>query len=552
MSDTPASATEPASPAPASADPSTAGAPAPDAAATPKADAEEAIEAARRERLAKLLHKIDTQPDFATGKASVISIQQVARSERSHARALVDLIHDDPAMAGKLLRLINAAYYASVGGGNITNLQRAIALMGFQSVGMLAASLVLYDRLPKGVQGDRMRREFARSQYAAMLAHEFCHDRKLAEHVYLIAVFHRLGELLVGLHAPDELQVMEDKLDERELVPGSVKRHLAREQLARELWGTGIEDLGADIAARWGWPPVMTLGMRSLQIEDPEKVLEGDEYLRVLCTACTALAGELMKLPRTGTPEEQAEARAAVVARFAQGHAEALALDPEQLAERVERNHAAWLELVKALGVPLDESETAAAQAAAAASKRPPPGSSAAKAALAEDLADAVEVLKRMTKRGAPLTEMFETTMKLLQQALDLQRVVVCLRDGAMHLRGTHGLGDRAVVLAPHFSVPLAPPADLFGLLCLKNADTLISDAADPVIAQRLPPWFSAKVKAPTFLVLPLVHEGQVLGMIYGDHRAAGQLQVHDRALVLLKHLREPLVKAMTAPAKAG
>lgn len=523
-----------------------------DAPATGSGDeTEDPAEAARRERLKALHYKIQTQPDFATGKNSMLSLQQTARNEKAHTRALEDLIHDDPAMAGKLLRLINAAYYRAVGGGEITSMARAIQLMGFQNVGMLAGSLALYEKLPPGPSGNRLRRAFARAQYAAMLAHEFCNDRRYFDSIYLITVFHRLGEMIVGLHAHEELQVFDDVLEERGLAPTAPGYGAAREKLAREHWGLGLEELGVEIAEGWGWPRAMTLGMRSLQVEDPEQPLEGDAYLRALCTGSHRLARTLMEMPRKGTPEEQAEARAAVLAAFTAEHGVALGINAESVAERIEAIHANWVELVKTLGVPLDEDAPDPA-AAAAEAKRPPPGSRAAKQELAEDLADAVQKLTQLNQRGARADELLTTTMDLLMKALHLQRVIVCLNDpDAGALVGRMGIGDRSAVLVPHFKVPMNPPGDIFGLLCLKNADTLISDTGDGVIAQRLPEWYGKKVKAGTFLLLPLVHEKAVLGMLYGDQKEPGSLHVHDRALELLQRLRQQLIRAMTAPRKA-
>jgi hypothetical protein len=58
-------------------------------------------------------------------------------------------------------------------------------------------------------------------------------------------------------------------------------------------------------------------------------------------------------------------------------------------------------------------------------------------------------------------------------------------------------------------------------------------------------------VKAGTFLVLPIVHNGAVLGMLYGDQPDAGQIVINERALTLLKNLRNQVLHAMRQPPKA-
>ena len=520
-----------------------------DAAAAARSKAREAAEreeAARRERQLRLMQKIDAQPDFASMKESMASIQKIARSDRAHARAMTNLIHDDAAMVSKLLRLINAAFYSSVGGGAITSLQRAVSLMGFKSVGLLASSLMLFERLPKGADGERLRREFARAQLAALLAHDFCHSRSHIEDIYIAALFQRLGDMLAGLHFADDARIIEDQLDDQELAPDSPERQQARDSLARAQWGLTIDELGIDVAGQWGWPKSLLVSMRALHPGDPELALAGDDYQRGLCTAANRLAEELMRLPEVGTLEERAEARAVVVQRFAAAQAIPLGLNPDALPEVVEKAKRVWDELLKALGITLGEAVPAKSTAAPV--KKLDPGSREHRLLLAENLADAVEHLSRMNRKGASVAEVTESALRLMQKALFLQRVIVCLPDPATgHLKGHLGLGDKAVVLARHFDIPLKPPNELLGLLCLKNADTLITDSAAPAIAQRLTDWFKLRVRAGGFLVLPMVANGQVLGLLYGDHQEPGQMQINDRALTLLKNLRNQVLLSMQA-----
>lgn len=509
--------------------------------------AAEKAEALRRQRLTLLMQSIDAQPDFATLKDSMVEMQKVSRSEKSHTRALTDLIYNDPTMLSKLLRLVNAAYYSAVGGGQITSMHRAVHLMGFQNICMLASSLMIFDRLPQGTDGDRLRNEFARGQLGASLALAMCTSRKHVEDIYVATLFQRLGDLLAGLHFHEDARVLEDQLDAKALLPGSAARHEEREVLARQYWGMTIEEIGLDVASRWGWPPQLLVGMRSLRVDDPEKVLEGDEYQRVLCTFANTLAEELMRLPEEGTPEERDEARKAFVLQYANDWLIPLGLNPETIGDIVNTVRTHWLELIKALGVTL----TPGGVASSSKKKQVDMTTSEYRKRLAEDLADAVDELTRMNKRGASVMEVTDSALRLIHKTLDLQRAIVCLRNGDGRLEGKLGVGSKAVVLSPHFNVPLTPPECLFGLLCAKSADTLISDSSEGTIARHLPGWFKERVKAGTFLVLPIVHNGAVLGMLYGDQPDAGQIVINERALTLLKNLRNQVLHAMRQPPKA-
>ena len=522
-------------------------------AAAPRGDDEAREEAARGQRRLKLLQSVDRQPEFASLQAQMAALQRVARTENAHARALTALIDDNPALLSKLLRLINAAYYSPVGGGSITSMQRAVSLMGFHSIGMLAGSLLMFDRLPKGADGDRLRREFARAQLAAALAHGLCHDARHADHIYIATLFQRLGDLLGGMHFAPDIQVLDDLLDAQDLPRGSAGRYRQRDLLARKTWGVTLEELGLEIGARWGWPPRMLQIMRSMDCSDPERVLLDEEYARVLNTACNDLAERLMTVPAGGEAADREAALRSTVLNWSRELLVPLGLDSESLQAQIEQALDSWRELLGGLGVPPDALRSDAGQAPPPKKNKLDPKSLAYRQALAEHLADAVDHLTRMNRKGAPPEEVMESTLTWMTKSLDLQRVILCLREEARPLLVARmAQGHKGVVLSRHFEIPVEPPTDLFGLLCAKQADVLISDTADPLIDQRLPAWYRQKVAAGSFLLLPLHHDGRIVGMLYGDQHEAHAMRLNDRALTLLKLLRSQLLDALKRLAPAG
>ncbi|MCX7276807.1 MAG: serine/threonine protein kinase, partial [Burkholderiales bacterium] len=80
--------------------------------------------------------------------------------------------------------------------------------------------------------------------------------------------------------------------------------------------------------------------------------------------------------------------------------------------------------------------------------------------------------------------------------------------------------------------------------VCLKGADTLINDATEPRIAERLPAWYRQQFHAPTFLLLPLAIKGRPLGLVYADTAQPGGLVVDEKELALLRTLRNQAVMA--------
>jgi HD-like signal output (HDOD) protein len=487
--------------------------------------------AARESQLQRLYDRIHERKDLPSLKDSIRSIQQVTRSDKAHMRALTDEVLQDVALTNKLLRLINTAFYSSVGGGSITTITRAVALMGFQSVGMLAASLALFDRLPKGSDGHRVREEFSHALLAATVANQLCPVRRLEESAYITAMFQNLGSMLAWLHFPDDAQDIEEK--QQSLEDAAPDQPPCPAQLQTETLGLSFEDLGVEIARQWGWPDVLQQALRPMIPEDREQPVEAEQFLRVACSAANQLARRLATL----SPAEMEEC----ARQFHLEWGTVLGTDEADWPGLIERSLQQWNEMTVVLGLPRKQGS-----APAAASSGKPGLIAPRQGTVRQALSQGLLALKQASQGGGPLESVIQILMTQLCSALELQRAIVCLREPApAQLKGRYAIGHRANALMPAFQVPLAPPSDLFGLLAFKNADTLINDTADPSIARHLPPWYRARMHAQTFVVLPLNLSGQPLGLIYGDRELAGSLVIGERELGLLKSMRNELLDAM-------
>ena len=135
--------------------------------------------------------------------------------------------------------------------------------------------------------------------------------------------------------------------------------------------------------------------------------------------------------------------------------------------------------------------------------------------------------------------------LETMFRALGFRRIVFCLRDPKTHtLTGRFGLGDGAEAVAACFKVPLSASADLFTAVCVKGADTLITDATAPQIAARLPAWYRQQVNAPAFLLLPMLMKGAPFALIYADKAQPGGIALGEKELSLLRTLRNQAVMA--------
>jgi HD-like signal output (HDOD) protein len=578
--------------------------------------AKEAQEAAEREAaereaaLNRLMQRINKNTNFPSLKESIRSIQKIARSDTIHRRAFSDQVLNDVALTAKLLRLINAAYYSSVGAGSITSIDRALSLMGFQTVGMLAGSLMLFERMPKGPGAEQVKQAFSHALLSGLLAQELCHSTRHFEGAYLTALFMNLGQMLVEMHFPEDAEALRSAMADWEKAHPDADdsaRHEALQRASRQILGLSCEDIGVEVARQWGWPDSLSQSLRRHYPSDPTQAAGPEEYMRMLCTASTELAGRLQALPSGATEEARAEAVTGCLRRFAEGYGGALSLNAEEWPAHGVKSLESWDSLSVVLGfkqapaktskptrttkpvLPVDSNfkrgaadrgkqgtaqansnttgastssstgkpvagaDKAGAPSPANPSVRPPTEAKSARKPnlvaqerMTSGLSQALASVSQWALAETPFDQVLDQTAQALLDALEAQRVVICLRQAsAGALIGRIGKGKRAQAVAACFRVPLQPAQDVFSILCAHGKDTLISDTTDPVVAQRLPAWYRKEVDAGTFLLLPLMLGPQAVGLIYADNAVPDTLHVGEQELTLLKALRNQLVMAM-------
>ncbi|MGA1318956.1 MAG: HDOD domain-containing protein, partial [Rubrivivax sp.] len=318
-------------------------------------EAAEAVAAKRSATLNRLAHRIKSQPDFPALLDSINSIQRISRSEDAHVQSLTEHVLKDVALTGKVLRLINAAYYGVAGAGTITSIPRAVSLLGFRTVGTVASSLMLFEGMPQGVDRQLVREAMSRALLAGLLAREMCHNPRRVEDVYLAAVFMELGQLLVSIHLPDDFARIDREIEQTLRQPGrpsdGPEAHAMRQRISRDVLGLSFEELGCEIARQWGWPESLSQSLKRQYPTATDRRATADEYLRVLCTAATDLSSQMHRQGALRLHGEGADIRFEVLRGFSARMAVPLGLDAKRIAEITEHALTSWRSLGDGLGV---------------------------------------------------------------------------------------------------------------------------------------------------------------------------------------------------------
>ena len=502
-----------------------------------------------------LLRRMRHKSDFPALSDSVARIQRVASSENESLASLSSEILKDVALTNKLLRMVNTAHFSNAGGGSISTVSRAVALVGFAGIRNMAMSLVLLEHMHDKAHANQLKEEFLRSLMAGMLASELGVIARASEEAFIGAMFQNLGRLLTEYYFPEEARQV------RGIVAGSGPGSLApgEEAASISVLGLSFEVLGLGVAQSWGLPPALQACMRKPGGEPPAREpADATEKLRWLTLAANQITDTLLR-----SEPEHVKARVAAVAKR---HARALGMNVAEIEGAAEIAQRKLGQMAQAMSLQVSAQSPArrlfATPEARNAYDAPEHDSlvphslqatvtvqmQAPRSALenaSEVLTAGIQDITNTMVENFKLNDVLRMILETMYRALGFRRVIFCLRDAKTEtLTGRFGLGDDAAAVAAKFKVSLKPGPDLFTAVCVKGADTLITDATVAHIGARLPAWYRAGVNAPAFLLLPMQMKGAPFALIYADKAQPGGIALGEKELSLLRTLRNQAVMA--------
>jgi eukaryotic-like serine/threonine-protein kinase len=522
-----------------------------------------------------LLRRMRHKSDFPALSSAVSRIQKVANSDSESLSSLSGEILKDVALTNKLLRMVNTAHYSASGGGSISTVSRAVALVGFAGIRNMALSLVLLEHMHDKEHANRLKEEFLCSLMAGSLACELCPSQREGEEAFIGAMFQNLGRLLTEYYFPEEAGHVRSLVKSGAQKSPSASRFELEQSASVSVLGLGFEDLGLGVGKTWGLPDNLLRCMRRPTGEPPAtRIDKAPERMRWVALAANEVTDAVIKAPAGQTSqavaavaerytrslgvsvkEMQAAALSAQERLSAMAQAMSLTVRPGSPLRRLLQpvGHGAAQSddgpITDGLSAHSLQATLTVTGGSAAAELGAAPGAAAPRTAAADMLAAGIQDITNTMVEEFQLNQVLRMILETMLRALHFRRIVFCLRDAKTNaLVGRFGLGEGIEQVVPHFKVALKPAtgqgADLFSAVCLKGVDTLISDATVSNIASRLPAWFTAQIKAPAFLLLPLAMKGAPFALIYADKAERGGIAIDEKELSLLRTLRNQAVMA--------
>jgi HD-like signal output (HDOD) protein len=512
-----------------------------------------------------LMQRMRSKSDFPALTTSVLNIQRLAASETESISNITNEILKDVALTNKLLRLVNSAHFAQ--SSSIATVSRAVSLVGLHGIRNMTFSLVLLEHMHDKANAELLKEEYLRGLMAGVIASELATTSAEGEEAFIGALFQNLGRMLAQFYFPAEATNI------RALMTAK-PRGLSEESASTKVLGISFETLGVGVARAWGLPESIQRCMTPPSGDPPPwTVVDMAHKVRWISRAANDMADIMLQSdPKVLDAHlDTAAKRFGKTLGLSHGQVQkATTLARKKLVDIVEAmdlhmtgdSKMASLFIgavpapevsppVKVSPYDRDALKTTELHATPApppvASSAPSPQPNVNPAHVAQTLAAGIQDITNAMVEDAKLSDVLRMILETMYRALDFHRLVFCMRDPKLDaLTGRFGLGAGVEGIVHSFYVPLNGGArpDLFTAICLKGADTLISDTSDPRLADRLPAWYSKLYNAPTFLILPVAIKGKPVGLIYADKSVHGGLQVDEKELALLRTLRNQAVMA--------
>ncbi len=501
----------------------------------------------RKSMLAFLLDRIRNQGDFPALAESISAINRIVSSDEESIASLSNLILKDLPLTTKLLRLVNSPSFIQYGGGNISMVSHAVAILGFDAVKNLVLTLRLFDSLKSRKHASNLKDEFLRALYCGVLAREVSHQAMARgiEEAFICAMFHNLGRLLAMHYFPAE---------DRETRRLMVRNHIDEDTASSQVLGFSFRELGMAVAHEWHFPEQIIYSMGTLPDEPVQNPESNHDKLRMLAVfadeACETIA-------HASCDEESDEVRA-IITRFADG----LPLTERQLLDAVDKSMEEVIRYANVIQVNLQEtpfgrriSLTEGSANARGCADVPgneenhsleDAGPDAEEEAALDILTAGIIDISDELVAETPLNHILHAILETLYRGMGFRHVLLCTVDPYSNtMEARFGFGAEIEKLVANFRFTFATYTDIFQSAVAQAADIVVADIDAPDVCQRIPEWYRRATTAQTFALFPLSIRDAPVGLIYVDKQNAGSIGFSESERGLLRTLRNQALLAI-------
>lgn len=493
-----------------------------------------------------VLMRMRVKSSFPALSQTISTINRIAASDDESMQTLSNALLKDFSLTNKLLRLVNSSSYGQFG-GNISTISRAVMILGFDAVRNLAVTLILLEHMQNRHQAGELRSEVVRALFNGIMTKRLLGPAGGgdAEEGFICGVFFNLGRLLAMYYLYDEWIEIGNRM----------RAGATEHDAACAVLGLSLEELGIGVARSWNLPERMVRSMERISGPLPQKAAQGRDNLRIaanlgdtLCriasnTPAAEKMQQLENLAKRCRPRVQMTAR-----DYAGAVEEGVEMFTREAGLLInDHSKSPMLETIRSWSsggnTPEKPPATATADTGGAAAAAPVTAvdESSACSALTAGIQDITSTLVN----GCSLNDVLRMVLETMYRGIGFDRVLLALREPrGSRFSGRFGFGNESEEVAKAFAFELRDQSDVFQLAAGKCLDLVIADSTVENIRTRIPEWHHSRVRARSFILLPLAIDKRCVGLLYGDRLQANSLAIGTPTMGLLKTLRDQAVLA--------
>lgn len=456
-------------------------------------------------------------PGFAKAITAILSAM---RGEDDQEFNMTRTVLSDPVLTQKVLRLANSGMYSAFG-QHVNTVSKAVLVLGSEAIGHLALGLKLIEELAAGSNDATIAHiEMEKAVLAGIVAQQIANtaESQHGEAAVVCSMLHTLGRMMMTFYMPErwnELQRLADQ-DGRSI-----------DDVAPEMLGLSMEEIGHAAALHWGLPASLVKGMRKVAPSEAGAEVSASDWIAGLSTMSAMCAESLWHDDPDG---------AAIVEQLAESYSVMLGVEPANLIHAIEQ---AKVVAANDLTIaPLSRPAERRARALAKTRQR-----AAGNKILLSGLAD----MRDMLDTASP-GQMVQIALETVYKGLDFSRAVAFVRnrkESQYAAKISFGEGTRELLAALTFDDAYEP--NVFHAALNSDRVIFIENARDAKFAAKLPLWWKGSLaEARSFVILPLSANGQPAGFLYGDwDDSFPPIQLSQTEFSLLNDMRMLVVRAV-------
>ena len=204
-----------------------------------------------------LLRRMKRNQDFPALSNNLLTINKMtADNSKVSTAKLANFILRDYSITNKLLKLANSSFYRNFS-GKVTNVSRAITILGISQVKIACNSLMLFDRMSRKAHHPYLRDSLIHSFISGLIARHLATAIKTidAEEAFICGMLHNLGRTLAIYYFIEDYE---------EMLSIAKELGITNESAAEIVFGLKLSEIGQAVAEEWQFPTPIIASMKPL------------------------------------------------------------------------------------------------------------------------------------------------------------------------------------------------------------------------------------------------------------------------------------------------